>query len=186
MNKIYLVFFSACICITSFSANGQTGDVPVKTIPSLDVQRYLGTWYEIAKYPNWFQKKCVSNTKAVYSARADGTLKVLNSCKTAEGSVSEAEGTARQLGAKDSPKLEVRFAPAWLSFIPMVWGDYWVIDLDPQYQVAVVSDPGREYLWILSRSPQLDKKAYEEVLQRIQAQQFDVRKLELTPQVIAK
>lgn len=186
MNKIHSVFFSACIFVASFSVYGQTIDVPVKTIPSLDVQRYLGTWYEIAKYPNWFQKKCVSNTKAVYSARADGTLKVLNSCKTADGEVSEAEGTARQIGAKDSPKLEVRFAPAWLSFIPMVWGDYWLIDLDPQYQVAVVSDPRREYLWILSRTPQLDKKAYEEVLQRIQNQQFDVRKLELTTQVTTK
>ena len=186
MNKINSVFFSACIFLISFSAQGQGGDVSVKTIPSLDVQRYLGTWYEIAKYPNWFQKKCASNTKAVYSARTDGTLKVLNSCKTADGEVSEAEGTARQIGAKDSPKLEVRFAPVWLSFIPMVWGDYWVIDLDPQYQVAVVSDPRREYLWILARTPQLDKKVYEDTLQRIQAQQFDVRKLELTAQQTAK
>lgn len=186
MKKIYSVFFSVFILAVSFTAYSQTGEVPVKTIPTLDVQRYLGTWYEIAKYPNWFQKKCVGNTKAVYSARADGTLKVLNSCKTAEGDVSEAEGTARQIGAKDSPKLEVRFAPAWLSFIPMVWGDYWVIDLDSQYQVAVVSDPRREYLWVLSRTPQLDKKVYEEVLQRIQNQQFDVRKLELTPQLSAK
>ena len=186
MYKIYSVFFSVCISALSFSAFGQGSDTAVKTIPSLDVQRYMGTWYEIAKYPNWFQKKCVSNTKAVYSARADGTLKVLNSCKTADGDISEAEGTARQIGAKDSPKLEVRFAPAWLSFIPMVWGDYWVIDLDAQYQVAVVSDPRREYLWILSRTPQLDKKTYEDVLQRIQSQQFDVRKLEITLQVNAK
>jgi apolipoprotein D and lipocalin family protein len=182
MKKIYSVFFCVCILVFNFSAYGQANDVPVKTIPSLDVQRYLGTWYEIAKYPNWFQKKCVSNTKAVYSANADGTLKVLNSCKTADGEVSEAEGTARQIGSKDSPKLEVRFAPAWLAFIPMVWGDYWVIDLDPQYQVAVVSDPRREYLWILSRTPQLDKKVYEDTLQRLHAQQFDTRKLEITSQ----
>jgi apolipoprotein D and lipocalin family protein len=186
MNKIYSAFFSTYILVLSVSAYGQGNDVPVKTISSLDVPRYLGTWYEIAKYPNWFQKKCVSNTKAVYSARTDGTLKVLNSCKTAEGEISEAEGTARQIGAKDSPKLEVRFAPAWLSFIPLVWGDYWVIDLDPQYQVAVVSDPSREYLWILSRTPQLDKKVYEDVLRRIQNQQFDVRKLELTTQASEK
>lgn len=161
---------------------GQPADVPVKTITSLDVPQYLGTWYEIAKFPNWFQKKCVGNTKAVYSMRHDGNLKVLNSCKTTDGAFSEAEGTARQIGAPDSPKLEVRFAPAWLSFLPMVWGDYWVIDLDPQYQVAAVSDPRREYLWVLSRTPQLDKKTYDALLQRLQAQQFDIRKLELTPQ----
>lgn len=160
----------------------ETATPPVKTIAALDVPRYLGTWYEIAKFPNWFQKKCVSNTKAVYSLRADGNLKVLNSCKTSNGEVSDAEGTARQIGAQDSPKLEVRFAPDWLSFLPLVWGDYWVIDLDPQYQVAAVSDPKREYLWVLSRTPQLDPKIYDALLQRLQQQQFDTRKLELTVQ----
>ena len=173
--------------LPAYSQSGsQASDLPVRTIASLDVPKYLGTWYEIAKFPNWFQKKCVGNTKAVYSMRADSNLKVLNSCKNADGVVSEAEGTARQIGAQDSPKLEVRFAPAWLSFLPMVWGDYWVIDLDPQYQVAAVSDPKREYLWVLSRTPQLDKKVYEDLLQRLQAQQFDVRKLEITPQSAAK
>jgi apolipoprotein D and lipocalin family protein len=173
--------------LPAYSQSGsQASDLPVRMIASLDVPKYLGTWYEIAKFPNWFQKKCVGNTKAVYSMRADSNLKVLNSCKNADGVVSEAEGTARQIGAQDSPKLEVRFAPAWLSFLPMVWGDYWVIDLDPQYQVAAVSDPKREYLWVLSRTPQLDKKVYEDLLQRLQAQQFDVRKLEITPQSAAK
>lgn len=169
--------------IFSSQATAQAADAaPVKTIASLDVPRYLGTWYEIAKFPNWFQKKCVGNTKAEYSLRPDGNLKVLNSCKTANGEVSDAEGTARQIGAKDSPRLEVRFAPAWLSFLPMVWGDYWVIDLDPQYQVAAVSDPKREYLWVLSRTPQLDSRIYDDLLLRLKQQQFDVRKLELTIQ----
>lgn len=160
----------------------QQSDQSVKAIASLEVPRYQGTWYEIAKFPNWFQKKCISNTKATYTAKPDGNLRVLNSCKTASGETSEAEGLARQIGAKDSPKLEVRFAPAWLSFLSLVWGDYWVIDLDPQYQLAVVSDPRREYLWVLSRTPQLDPKVYEEVLSRLQQQQFDTHKLELTPQ----
>ncbi len=163
-------------------AMAQQGDHPVKTVASLDVPRYLGTWYEIAKFPNWFQKKCASNTKAIYTAKPDGNLQVLNSCKTAGGEISEAEGLARQIGAKDSPKLEVRFAPEWLSFLPLVWGDYWVIDLDPQYQVAAVSDPRREYLWVLSRTPQLDPKVYADLLQRLKLQQFDIQKLELTSQ----
>ena len=170
------------LALFHIQVQAQTSDTLVKTIASLDVPRYLGTWYEIAKFPNWFQRKCASNTKAVYSVKPDGNLRVLNSCKQADGEVSEAEGAAKQIGAKDSPKLEVRFAPAWLSFLPMVWGNYWVIDLDSQYQLAAVSDPRREYLWILSRTPQLDPKAYEELLGRLQAQQFDVRKLEITPQ----
>ncbi|MBU3609243.1 lipocalin family protein [Polynucleobacter wuianus] len=186
MSKIYsglvrVLFASSIFLFSSFSYS-QTADVPVKTIAALDVPRYLGTWYEIAKFPNWFQKKCFSNTRAIYSLRPDGNLKVLNSCKQADGEISQAEGLARQIGPKDSPKLEVRFAPAWLAFLPLVWGDYWVIDLDPQYQVAAVSDPKREYLWILSRTPQMDKKTYEELLVRLHAQQFDTRKLELTTQ----
>jgi apolipoprotein D and lipocalin family protein len=182
MKQYQAFFFAISISIACCIAHAQGNEAPVKTIPSLDVPRYMGTWYEIAKFPNWFQKKCVANTKAEYSIRADGNLKVLNSCKTASGEITDAEGTAKQVGAKDSPKLLVRFAPAWLSFLPMVWGDYWVIELDPQYQVAAVSDPKREYLWVLSRTPQLDKKVYEELLQRLQSQQFDVRKLELTTQ----
>ena len=170
------------ICFGSSQVFAQQSDQNVRTIATLDVSRYLGTWYEIAKFPNWFQKKCVSNTKAVYSAKPDGNLRVLNSCKTAAGETSEAEGLARQIGSKDSPKLEVRFAPEWLSFLPLVWGDYWVIDLDPQYQLAAVSDPRREYLWVLSRTPQVDPKAYADLLQRLKQQQFDIQKLEITAQ----
>jgi apolipoprotein D and lipocalin family protein len=180
--SLFSILGALLIGLGSPHAIAQQGDQAVKTIASLDVTRYLGTWYEIAKFPNWFQKKCVSNTKAVYTAKPDGNLRVLNSCKTAGGETSEAEGLARQIGAKDSPKLEVRFAPEWLSFLPLVWGDYWVIDIDPQYQVAAVSDPRREYLWVLSRTPQLDPKVYADLLQRLKQQQFDIQKLELTSQ----
>jgi len=181
MRKIYSAVFGTILLLLTSYGYSQS-ELPVKTIPTLDVPRYIGTWYEIAKFPNWFQRKCVANTKAEYSIEPDGNLKVLNSCKTASGEVTDAEGVAKQIGAKDSPKLLVRFAPAWLSFLPMVWGDYWVIDLDSGYQVAAVSDPKREYLWVLSRRPQVNQKSYEELLQRLQAQQFDVRKLELTTQ----
>lgn len=180
--SLFSILGALFIGLGSSQAIAQQGDQAVKTIASLDVPRYLGAWYEIAKFPNWFQKKCVSNTKAVYTAKPDGNLRVLNSCKTAGGETSEAEGLARQIGAKDSPKLEVRFAPEWLSFLPLVWGDYWVIDLDSQYQVAAVSDPRREYLWVLSRTPQMDPKVYADLLQRLKQQQFDIQKLELTSQ----
>ena len=181
-HSAFSILFGGILLAFSTTSFSQTADTPVKTIASLDVPRYMGTWYEIAKFPNWFQKKCVSNTQAVYSIRTDGNLKVLNSCKTADGEISQAEGTARQQGSKDSPKLEVRFAPDWLSLLPMVWGEYWVVDLDAQYQVAAVSDSKREYLWVLSRTPQLDKKTYDELLLRLRSQQFDTRKLETTQQ----
>lgn len=154
----------------------------VKTIPSIDVARYLGTWYEIAKFPNWFQRKCLSGTNANYQLKEDGNVKVTNRCKVEGGEIAQAIGTARQIGGATSPKLEVRFAPDWLAILPFVWGDYWVIDLDPQYQLAAVSDPRREYLWILSRTPKVNQKSYDDLLQRLVAQQFDLTQLSLTPQ----
>ena len=157
-------------------------DAPLQTIARLDVARYMGTWYEIAKVPNRFQRHCAADTQALYRQREDGQLDVINSCRQANGERTEAIGRARQLGAADSPRLEVRFAPAWLSWLPMVWGDYWVIDLDPTYQLVAVSEPKREYLWILSRTPRVDAAAYQALLGRLQLQGFDPSKLEPTVQ----
>ena len=159
--------------------HGQSDLVP---IDSLDVPRYLGAWYEIAKYPNRFQKQCDGYTTAHYSLLPDRSLQVINRCRRADGRIDEAVGSARQLGAANSPKLEVRFAPGWLSFLPMVWGNYWVIDLDPDYQLAAVSEPKREYLWILSRTPTVPRQAYAALLDRLARQGFDLGKLEMTKQ----
>ena len=175
----------ALCALTAFTAcNAMADDSPgvLTTIPALDVPRYMGTWYEIAKYPNWFQKKCISHTRADYSLQPDGKVRVFNRCTTKEGAVSEAIGEARQMGGSTSAKLEVRFAPAWLAFVPMVWGNYWVIDLDPAYQVVAVSEPKREYLWVLSRTPDVPAKAYDELVARLEKKGFDSRKLERTPQ----
>ena len=158
---------------------------PVSTIATLDVPRYMGTWYEIAKFPNRFQAKCVANTRARYLAQTDGSVQVLNSCITADGSTIDALGLAKQIGTATSPKLQVRFAPVWLSWLPMVWGDYWVIDLDADYQLAAVSDSKREYLWVLSRTPQVNDKAYGALMERLKSQHFEVEKLERTTQTSA-
>lgn len=158
------------------------GARPLATIPSLDAKRYMGTWYEIAKFPNAFQKKCVGFTTATYSLREDGRVDVLNRCRRADGSTDDAKGVARQPGGATSPKLEVRFAPAILSWLPMVWGDYWVIDLDADYQLAAVSEPKREYLWILSRTPKVDPAAYDALLGRLRAQGLDLNRLVPTKQ----
>ena len=152
------------------------------TIPTLDTARYAGTWYEIAKYPNYFQRKCLSNTVANYSAQPDGTIRVDNRCTQEGNKVEQAVGQARQVGGAGSPKLEVRFAPAWLSVLPFVWGKYWVIDLDPGYTLAAVSEPEREYLWILSRTARVEPQAYAALLQRLAAKGFDTSKLIVTKQ----
>ena len=175
------------LCLGALNTMAQETKSPVQapspdltTITALDVTRYMGTWYEIAKYPNRFQKKCVGETRAEYRLEPDGTLQVINRCRLGSGEMNEAKGVARQ-GA-NSAKLEVRFAPWWLSFLPSVWGNYWVIDLDKDYQLAAVSEPSREYLWVLSRTPKVDPKAYQDLLRRLLEKGFDIKKLELTRQ----
>ena len=162
--------------------NSAPSTATLTAIDSLDVQRYLGTWHEIARYPNWFQRKCVGQVTADYALDSDGSLKVLNRCRQANDEFDEAKGTALQQGGTTSARLKVSFAPAWLSFIPFLWGDYWVIDIDADYQLAVVSEPGRDYLWVLSKTPRVDPARYQALLERLAAKGFDIQKIELTPQ----
>lgn len=166
----------------AFDAPHVGGAKPLAPIAALDLPRYMGTWYEIAKFPNRFQKKCAGFTTATYSALPDGKVQVVNRCRNDKGETIEAIGVARQVGNASSPKLKVRFAPAILSFLPMVWGDYWVVDLDQDYQLAAVSEGTREYLWILARTPKVDKATYDALLARLAAQGLDVGKLVPTRQ----
>ena len=181
----YTLAATALALSASFShaADVATPSPPVLTpIASLDVARYMGDWYELAKFPNRFQKQCASDTRAQYNAQPDGTVQVINRCRQANGEMTQAVGAARQIGEKNSPTLQVRFAPAWLSFISAVWGDYWVIDIDPAYQLVAVSEPKREYLWILSRVSKADPAAYEALLGRLARMGFDLNRLEVSKQ----
>ena len=135
----------AVLCVWPFHEVAAGELPPLGAVAALDVPRYMGTWYEIAKYPNRFQKKCVADTRAEYSLMADGRVQVINRCRQESGETDAASGVARQVGGAESPKLEVRFAPAWLSFIPAVWGDYWVIEIDDGYRLVAISEPKREH-----------------------------------------
>ena len=186
-----LIRIITLLCLGTGSAlpaqAGDAAELPVATaalttITALDVPRYMGTWYEIAKFPNWFQKKCAADTRAEYRAQADGTVQVINRCRLDSGEMTDAVGSARQVGGATSPKLQVRFAPAWLAFIPAVWGNYWVIDLDESYQLVAVSEPSREYLWVLSRTPKVDQKSYQALLGRLAQMGLEIARLELTRQ----
>ena len=112
---------------------------PVQTVPSVDLNRYAGDWFEIARFPNRFQKQCLGNVRATYTRRADGQIDVVNRCRTATGQT-EARGVARVVDTRTFSRLQVRFAPAWLEWLP-VWGDYWIIGLASDYSWAVVGDP---------------------------------------------
>ena len=177
-NRMAAAWLAVFVMVCAATGPVQAEPAPLQTVPSVDVPRYMGTWHEIAKYPNWFQKKCASSTQATYTLQANGQVQVLNRCKTDKGEWSEALGAARQIGGPNSPRLKVRFAPEWLSFIPMVWGDYWIIDLDPDYQWVVVSEPKREYLWILSRTPQMPAATYQALLSKLAKLGFDLQRVE--------
>ena len=154
----------------------------VKSISEFDISRYMGTWYEIAKLPNWFQRKCVQGTQARYKMLGPAPIEVNNKCVTASGEEIQAIGLARPNGSGLPAQLEVRFAPEWTAWLPMVWGAYWVLDLDPDYQLAAVGDPSKSYLWILSRTPQVSAERYDAVLQRLNVMGFNTTKLDKTRQ----
>jgi apolipoprotein D and lipocalin family protein len=175
-NRILLL--TILIIISAMTLAQNKSEQNLEVVPSIDLARYTGTWYEIARLPNSFQKKCVSDISANYTLRDDGQIKVVNRCRCEDGTFTEAEGRARK-ASSDGPnsKLEVRFAPAFLSFLPFVWGKYWIIDIAEDYRYAVIGEPKREYLWILGRSPKLDEQQLKEIIERIKTKGFDVSKL---------
>ena len=156
----------------------EKSQVNLPTVASVDLLRYAGTWYEVARIPNFFQRKCTSDVSANYAPQPDGTITVTNRCRRADGEVDAVVGQARRPTVRGEPvaeegKLEVRFAPRWLAFIPAVWGDYWVISLDPQYTMSLVGTPDRQYLWLLSRYPTVGADVVDEWLAKAQALGFD-------------
>lgn len=154
-------------------------------VPSVDLQRYAGMWYEIARLPNRFQEDCASDVTAVYTLLDDGTIKVTNRCKKQDGEFMQAEGLARPADDQSpNTKLKVRFAPAFLSFLPFVWGDYWIIDLAADYSYAVIGEPSREYLWILSRSAAPPSDTLRRILDRLAVHGYEPGNLIMTKQLV--
>ena len=153
---------------------------PLQVVAPVDIRRYAGLWHEQARLPNRFQKACAAEVTAEYTPQPDGTLQVHNRCVRADGRVDEVTGVARVVAVPGQPgagRLKVRFAPQWLSWLPMVWGDYWILKLDRDYRVALVGSPNREYLWVLSRGPQLDQAALAAELEYARTLGFDVDKV---------
>ena len=154
-------------------AEGSKSDLT--TVQSVEVGRYLGRWYEIARYPNRFQKQCAGDTTATYSLLKDGRIEVLNQCRKSDGKMDDAKGKAKIADKKTNAKLRVTF------FWPF-YGDYWIIGLDPEYRWAVVGEPGRKYLWILSRTPEMQQSDYDEAIRIIREKGYDPSRLMKTPQ----
>jgi apolipoprotein D and lipocalin family protein len=185
----------------SATAGAASNRPPSLVAVPVDWGKYIGTWYQVALYPNRFQAQCAKDTTATYRSLPGGDIEVVNTCRMANGQLTSVNGTARyrQKPADPSPantatapsntpaaaptatapaQLEVRFAPAWLSWLPLVWGDYWVVDIAPDYRWAIVSEPKREYLWVLSRTPALSPTDEQTVQQFLQKNGFDLARLQ--------
>ena len=168
---LVVVLVSGCATTTS-----RLGLPPLQVVEHVELKRYLGTWYEVASFPQSFQRGCTGST-ASYSLLEGGDIQVVNKCRldALDGEEKTATGRARVVDATTNAKLEV-------SFFRPFWGDYWIIQLEPDYHYAVVGNPSRDYLWILSRTPHLDDATYEEILSKLKAAGYPLDRLVRTLQ----
>lgn len=164
-----------CICLLVFpmiSANGDPMNAKkLNTVDQVDLKKYVGLWYEIAKIPNPFQKMCTGNTTAQYTLREDGRIDVLNRCMKKDGSFTEANGIAKVVDSQTNAKLKVSFVR--LLGISLFWGDYWIIGLDKEYRYAIVGEPSRKYGWILSRTSEFSNEQWEEANRILKEHGYD-------------
>lgn len=175
----------ACLLLAMGSAsawaNPPTGATPLAT---LDVPAYMGRWYQVALYPNRFQAQCLDSTSATYTLLDDGRVRVLNRCRTEKG-WDDADGVARPRegavlradGTLAPASLEVNFLPAYLRWLGVGWGKYDVLQLGLQQAWAVVSEPTREYLWVLARTAQLDATQWAVIEALLLQRGFDLSRL---------
>jgi apolipoprotein D and lipocalin family protein len=175
-NNMILPFLTGILAAAGPLLAAAADTAPLQTVAYVDLNRYMGKWYEIASFPQWFQKGCVA-TAATYALRKDGDVDVLNQCldKTLDGKQRSAKGKAWVVDRKSNARLKVRF------FWPFS-GHYWIIDLGKEYEYAVVGHPKRNYLWILSRTRRMDPAVYDGILERLKRQHYDLSLLNRTLQ----
>ncbi|HSJ82066.1 MAG TPA: lipocalin family protein [Thiobacillus sp.] len=172
-NKVRPSPFFAAMLATALLAACTPPAAPLPTVPAVDLGRYYGTWYEIVRLPNRFQAMCVSDIRATY--HPDGKdVRVVNECRTADGRIEQATGIAKRVEGSDGAKLRV-------SFFRPFYGDYWILELDPDYRWVLVGEPGRNYAWVLAKEPVLDEATLEKLLARATALGFERQAFVRTP-----
>lgn len=148
---------------------------PMPTVDRVDVERYLGKWYEIAVIPNRFQAMCVADTRAEYR-KDDGAIKVINRCRKQDGKIETAEGIAKLVDGSNNAKLKV-------SFFRPFYGNYWILDLDPNYQWVLVGEPSRKYGWVLSRNMKLEPEQWQQAMKTAEKLGYKASDFKQSPQL---
>jgi apolipoprotein D and lipocalin family protein len=172
MKVLTLAFVALFAPVAVFAKPSPT---PPPTVSSVDLHKYQGRWFEIARLPAWFQKECARST-ATYTLQADGTLGVKNECRTHAGKEKAATATARVTDEKTNSRLVVTINN-WAGKLGMAKGDYWIFYIGPGYQTAVVGTPNRKYLWFLARQPKISKATYGTLVHRAEILGFDPSKM---------
>ena len=172
MTSSLCLLLGAVAISAAMSMDRQRTDLEV--VPLVDLNRYVGRWYEIARLPNRFEKKCADSVTATYKL-TDGKVEVVNRCRKASGDYTTATGKAKVVYKTTNAKLKVTF------FWPF-YGDYWILDVGDNYEYAVVGAPNRKYLWILSRNRQMDESLYQSLLAKMAAQGFKTEQMIKTSQ----
>jgi apolipoprotein D and lipocalin family protein len=147
---------------------------PLKTVEKLELDKYLGVWYEVARKPLYFQNNCDRDVTATYTLNENGNVAVDNRCYSKDGSLNQSIGEAFVQNAPFNSKLKVSFLPEAIRWLPFGRGDYWVLKLDDDYQTVLVGEPRRKYMWVLSRSPQPDQTVVNEYLEYAKSVGYDV------------
>ena len=168
--------------LAGLMAPGAAAGQPLRVAEGIDLNRYAGRWYEIARLPNKSQIHCAGEVIVQYALREDGRIDVINQCRTSTGRVDQARGIARTGKSGTNAALQVRFAPAILSFLPSVWRDYWILAVGPDYTWAVAGAPNRQLLWILSRAPSMSGASYAQAIEVVKGNGFDATRLVKTTQ----
>lgn len=178
MRNWFLVTFLLVPTLQAFSSAGDSRE-ELRVVSRVDLNRYMGKWYEIARLPNPFQKKCAAAVMATYSLLADGKVSVLNECLQSSGKSKSAKGKAKVADSATNAKLRVTF------FWPF-YGDYWILELGADYEYAVIGEPKRRYCWILSRTPEMEEPLYQELIGRIAKQGYDTSGFIRTPSELGR
>jgi apolipoprotein D and lipocalin family protein len=157
---------------------------PLKTVEKLELDKYLGVWYEVARKPLYFQNNCDRDVTATYTLNENGNVAVDNRCYSKDGSLNQSIGEAFVQNAPFNSKLKVSFLPEAIRWLPFGRGDYWVLKLDDDYQTVLVGEPRRKYMWVLSRSPQPDQTVVNEYLEYAKSVGYDVGDVIHTKQTV--
>lgn len=169
----------AALVLNSVRSTSQVHSAPPRTVDAVDLSRYAGTWHEIARLPNRYERECVGQPSATYTPGFDG-IAVTNRCSTRNGQMRVSQGLARVVPGSAGACLKVTFVPSWLRWLDAAWADYWILDLDADYRVALVGTPRRDAMWLLAREPVLDDAQRERLLRIAAERGYDVQRLQFS------